>query len=46
MIGMLLLPLVRLSRLVIKLVAAHTEEIGAGALIVTKSSNSCTKFGV
>ena len=46
MSGLRLLPLVRLLRLVIKLVAAHSAALGSGALIVTMPERVCSRFGV
>ena len=51
--GLRLLPLVRLLKLVITLVAAHyvagspkSAALGAGALIVTWPERVCSRFGV
>ena len=46
MSGFKLLPLERLLRLVIKLVAGSKAVLGAGALIETSARNSFTRFGV
>ena len=44
--GLKPLPLVRLLKFVIILVAAHSAALGEGALIVTMPERVCSRFGV
>ena len=46
MSGLRSLPLVRLLKLVIRFVAAHSAALGSGALIVTMLERVCSRFGV